>query len=67
MAELAEQEKKPSPQYADNLACECPCGHVAPIKVRTGFMVCSIGKEKLCEECVQMNTSSAFDCHYGHD
>ena len=67
MPKLTDEETQPSPQYADNLACECPCNHVAPIKIRVGFMVCSVGKEKLCEECVVMSTASSLNCHYGHD
>ena len=45
--------------------CGCPCKHAGPISRRAGFIICSLGKEKLCTECVQP-LGSVFRCHGDH-
>ena len=52
--------------------CGCPggsvCGHdgqAAPIPIRAGFILCVLGKEKLCPDCV-VAFGDAFKCHGSH-
>lgn len=52
--------------------CGCPGGSACPhegrtrqIEVRTGFIICSLGKEKLCQECVR-TLDAVFQCHGSH-
>ena len=45
--------------------CGCPCKHAAGIDLRAGFIVCTVGKEKLCPECVA-DSDAFFRCHKGH-
>lgn len=45
--------------------CGCPCKHAGPIEIRTGFVVCTTGGEKLCNECIAEG-GPPFECHTGH-
>ena len=52
--------------------CGCPggsaCPHegrIEPIAERVGFILCTLGKEKLCERCVR-TLGAAFQCHGSH-
>lgn len=49
-----------------DVRCGCPCGHDVLIEVRMGFILCTLGKEKLCSDCV-MPLGAAFQCHKGHE
>ena len=45
--------------------CGCPCKHAGSINLRTGFILCLVGGEKLCSECVAEG-GPPFECHAEH-
>lgn len=62
-------EPAPPAMEAEGEVCACPCGHAAPIQLRVGFILCTVGNEKLCAECVrppEQGEGVALQCHEGH-
>lgn len=64
--------EQPSITDAPGEACGCPggdsCSHdgkPARIPIRVGFILCALGKEKLCPECV-VPFGDVFKCHGSH-
>lgn len=60
------------PVDAPGEACGCPggdrCKHdgkIVRIPIRVGFILCSLGQEKLCPECVEP-FGDVFMCHGSH-
>ncbi len=59
------EESVVAEREAKGEVCGCPCKHAALIEIRTGFIVCTVGEEKLCNECVAEG-GPPFECHVEH-
>ncbi len=62
---MPEDETEPATREVEGEVCGCPCAHHAAIQERVGFILCSLGGEKLCAECV-MPFGDVFKCHESH-
>ena len=69
---MSKESAMPTKTHAKGESCGCPggesCSHdgkPAAISIRAGFIICALGKEKLCSECVVV-FGDVFKCHGSH-